>query len=87
MTGNRLSLPITGLLFRPEGTMAAVVGADDRIELKRVTIGRDFGTTVEILQGLDPADQIVDNPPDSMEAGQQVHVQTPSGRLKKPNTP
>ena len=87
ITGNRLSLPITGLLFRPEGTMAAVVGADDQINSSAVTIGRDFGTTVEILQGLDASDPIVDNPPDSMEAGQQVHVQTPSGQLKKPNTP
>jgi RND family efflux transporter MFP subunit len=87
---NRLSLPITGLLFRPEGTMAAVVGANGRIVLKRVTIGRDFGSTVEILQGLDIADQVVDNPPDSIEAGEQVHMQAPPGlphRPTAPNTP
>jgi RND family efflux transporter MFP subunit len=84
VVGVHLSLPITGLLFRPEGTMAAVVGADSRIALKRVLIGRDFGSTVEILQGLDPADQIVDNPPDSIEAGEQVHVQAPQTKSGTP---
>jgi RND family efflux transporter MFP subunit len=84
VSGNLLSLPVTALLFRPEGTMAAVVGPDGKIELKRVTIGRDYGITVEILQGLDPADQVVDNPPDSIEANQQVHVQAPPA---KSNTP
>jgi hypothetical protein len=70
--------------------MAAVVGANGRIVLKRVTIGRDFGSTVEILQGLDIADQVVDNPPDSIEAGEQVHMQAPPGlphRPTAPNTP
>lgn len=82
VTGNRLSLPVSALLFRPEGTMAVVVGADNRIELKRLTIGRDFGSTVEVLQGLDPSETVVDNPPDSIEAGEQVHVKPASGKQK-----
>ena len=53
LTGQRLSLPINALLFRPEGTMAAVVGPDNRIVLKKLTIGRDFGNTVEVLEGID----------------------------------
>ncbi len=47
----RLSLPINALLFRPEGTMVAVVGSDNRIQLKPVTIGRDLGSTVEVSAG------------------------------------
>jgi len=74
VSGNLLSLPVSALLFRPDGTMAAVVGTDSKIQLKRIAIGRDFGSTVEVLQGLDASDFVVDNPPDSMETGEPVHV-------------
>jgi RND family efflux transporter MFP subunit len=74
VTGQRLSLPINALLFRPDGTMAAVVGPDGRIHLKKLTIGRDFGNSLEVLQGIDPADRIVVNPPDALEEGEQVNL-------------
>ena len=74
LTGNRLSVPINALLFRPEGTMVAVVGPDNRLILKKLTIGRDFGDSVEVLEGIEPKDPIVINPPDSLEGGQQVLV-------------
>ncbi len=78
ISGGRLSLAVNALLFRPEGTMAAIVTADNHIEMRRLTIGRDFGSSVEILQGLDPSDSIVVNPPDSLEAGEQVRVKQPT---------
>ena len=74
LSGSRLSLPINALLFRPEGTMAAVVGPDNRLTLKKLSIGRDFGNSVEILQGVDQSDSVVINPPDSLENGEQVTV-------------
>jgi RND family efflux transporter MFP subunit len=70
----RLSVPVNTLLFRAEGPRAAVVGADGKIRLKPVTIGRDYGTEVEILGGLDPNESIVLNPSDSLEEGQAVNV-------------
>jgi multidrug efflux system membrane fusion protein len=70
----RLSIPVNALLFRAEGTRAAVVDANRRVHLQPVTIGRDYGTTVEILAGLEPSDSIVLNPSDSLEEGQQVSV-------------
>jgi len=70
----RLSVPVNALLFRAEGPRAAVVGADGKIRLKPVTIGRDYGTEVEILGGLDPNESIVLNPSDSLEEGQAVNV-------------
>jgi multidrug efflux system membrane fusion protein len=70
----RISVPINTLLFRAEGPRAAVVGSDNKIHLKAVNIGRDFGTKVEILGGLDVSDQIVVNPADSLEDGQEVNV-------------
>jgi RND family efflux transporter MFP subunit len=82
VAGNLLSLPVSALLFRPDGTMVAVVGTDSKIQLKRIAIGRDYGNTVEVLQGLDASDSVVDNPPDSMGQGQQVHVKAPAETSK-----
>jgi RND family efflux transporter MFP subunit len=77
ISGNRLSLPVNALLFRPEGVLAAIVTSDNRIELRHIIIGRDFGSSVELLQGLDAKDAVVVNPPDSLEAGEKVRVKTP----------
>jgi RND family efflux transporter MFP subunit len=73
-TGQRLSLPINALLFRPDGTMAAVVGPDNRINLKKLTIGRDFGNALEVLDGIEAGDNIVVNPPDALEQGEPVKL-------------
>jgi hypothetical protein len=54
--------------------MAAVVGPDNRINLKKLTIGRDFGNTLEVLQGIDLADRIVVNPPDALEENELVNL-------------
>ncbi|PYV64772.1 MAG: efflux transporter periplasmic adaptor subunit [Acidobacteria bacterium] len=70
----RLSVPVNALLFRAEGTRAAVVGADRKVHLKPVVIGRDYGTDVEVLGGLDPSDSVILNPSDSLEEGQPVHA-------------
>lgn len=70
----RMAIPVNALLFRPEGPRVAVVGPDQKIQLKAVIIGRDFGTRLEILGGLDSNDNIVVNPADSLEEGEQVRV-------------
>ncbi len=70
----RMSVPVNALLFRAEGPRAAVVGADGKVHLKAVVIGRDYGTDVEILSGIDPSESIVLNPSDSLEEGQPVHA-------------
>jgi hypothetical protein len=77
VTGQRVSLPINALLFRPDGTMAAVVDPDNRISLKKLTIGRDFGNSLEVLEGIEPADRIVVNPPDALEQGEPVNLAPP----------
>ena len=74
VTGQRLSLPINALLFRPDGTMAAVVGPDSRIHLKKITIGRDFSNALEVLQGIDLTDRVVINPPDALEQNELVNL-------------
>ena len=80
-TGNsvpRMTIPVNAMLFRAEGPQAAVVDADGKVQLHSLVIGRDYGSTIEILGGIEPTDQIIINPSDSLEAGQQVHVAKPS---------
>jgi RND family efflux transporter MFP subunit len=70
----RITIPVNTILFRPEGTRVAVVDKDGKVGFHPITIGRDFGATIEILGGLDKSDQIIINPSDSLEDGQQVHI-------------
>jgi RND family efflux transporter MFP subunit len=90
VTGQRISLPINALLFRPDGTMAAVVGPDSKIDLKKITVGRDFGNSLEVLQGIDATDRIVINPPDALEQGESVNLApqaAPASAAPHPATP
>jgi RND family efflux transporter MFP subunit len=75
VSGARLQVPVNALLFRAEGLRAVVVGADHKIHLQPLTIGRDYGISLEVLQGLKPDDWIVLNPPDSINEGQLVKVE------------
>ena len=63
---------MNAMLFRAQGAQVAVVGPDSKVELRSINIGRDYGTTLEVLGGVSPTDQIVINPADSLENGQQV---------------
>ncbi|HEY2548456.1 MAG TPA: efflux RND transporter periplasmic adaptor subunit [Candidatus Acidoferrum sp.] len=74
VTASRVQVPVNALLFRAEGLRAVVVDANHKTHLRRLTIGRDYGTSLEVLQGLEPTDWIVLNPADSLDDGQEVHV-------------
>ena len=69
-----LTIPANALLFRIEGTMVAVVGADHHVALRKITTGRDFGQIVEVLSGITVADRVVINPPDSLVEGSEVRA-------------
>ena len=69
-----LLAPTAALIFRAEGTLVAVVGADGKVALRRVRVGRNFGETFEALEGIGEADRLVLNPPDSIVDGQAVVV-------------
>jgi membrane fusion protein, multidrug efflux system len=71
---NKVTVPVNALLFRAQGPQVAVVGPDNKIQLRQISIGKDYGTSLEIIVGVSTGDQVVINPPDSLEAGQQVNV-------------
>jgi RND family efflux transporter MFP subunit len=72
--GQRLQVPVNALLFRSEGLRAVIIDENHKTHLQPLSIGRDYGTALEVLQGLKATDWIVLNPPDSLEEGLQVHV-------------
>jgi len=72
--GDRLLVPINSLLFRAEGLRAVVVDSNHKARLQTLTIGRDYGVTLEVMNGLKTGDWIVLNPPDSLNEGQEVRV-------------
>ena len=67
------TIPVNTLLFRSEGLRVAVV-KDSKAELIPVTLGRDFGSDVEVLVGLNGDENLVVNPPDSLVSGQPVRL-------------
>jgi multidrug efflux pump subunit AcrA (membrane-fusion protein) len=73
-----MTIPANSLLFRSEGLRVAVV-RDGRAELVPVTLGRDYGRSVEVVTGLSPSDAVILDPADSLVSGVPVRVrQTPS---------
>ena len=73
-TPDVVRIPTSALIFREHGMEVATIGPGDKIELKPITLGRNLGTEVEVIKGLTLADRVVNSPPDSLTAGDTVHV-------------
>jgi RND family efflux transporter MFP subunit len=72
-----LTIPANTLLFRSEGLRVGVI-RDGRAQLIPITIGVDYGATVQVTSGLTTADQLIVNPSDSLISGAPVRVSTPA---------
>jgi RND family efflux transporter MFP subunit len=70
-------VPVSTLMFRSEGLRVAIV-QDNKAKLVPITIGRDDGRTVEVVQGLSDSDEVIQDPPDSLIDGETVHIVQPS---------
>ena len=69
-----MTVPANALLIRGEGVRVAVVDPQKQVRLRPVKIGRNYGPSVEVLEGLSTSDEVVLNPPDSLSEGDQVAV-------------
>jgi RND family efflux transporter MFP subunit len=89
-------LPVSALIFRAQGLQVGVVRDGNHAQLANIILGRDFGSEVEVVSGLQADDQVIINPPDSLISGEEVRVaqqqppaqsppgqQTPSGGRQK----
>jgi membrane fusion protein, multidrug efflux system len=75
---NPVVVPVNTLLFRDQnGVQVGLVDSNGVVRLANVTMGRDYGTTVEIVHGLSETDNVILNPSDSLEAGTKVRIAKP----------
>jgi multidrug efflux pump subunit AcrA (membrane-fusion protein) len=72
-----LIIPSQAVLYQAAGPQVAVATDKNEIALKKVTLGRDFGDTVEVISGLSKNDAVVASPPDYLVDGMRVEVQSP----------
>lgn len=69
-----LDLPASTLMFPAGGPSVAIVGQDGKIAIRRIALGRDFGSHVEVLSGLTTSDRVIVNPGDGLTSGTTVRV-------------
>jgi RND family efflux transporter MFP subunit len=73
-----LTIPENTLLFRREGPAVGIVLPDGKVELRKITINRDFGNKLEVSEGLSVSDQVILNPSDDLTGGASVKITGPS---------
>ncbi|MET0231459.1 MAG: efflux RND transporter periplasmic adaptor subunit [Rhodanobacteraceae bacterium] len=72
-----LRIPSSALLFDKNGLRVATLDKDNKVQLRKVTIARDFGQTIEIGSGLAKDDRVIQSPPDGIDEGDAVRVAQP----------
>jgi RND family efflux transporter MFP subunit len=71
---NLVTVPSTALVTSNQGSQVATVDGNGKVAFKSLQLGRDLGDSVEVLAGLSPSDRVVNNPPETVAAGDTVHV-------------
>jgi RND family efflux transporter MFP subunit len=66
-------IPGDTLVVRGNGPQVGVVGADHIVHFQQLQLGRDFGDKIEVLSGLEPGQQVVVNPGDTVQEGAKVN--------------
>ena len=72
------TIPSTALVFQEHGTQVALVGDDDRVHFKPITVSRLLDNAVEVAEGISTSDRIVNNPSAALLEGDKVRVVTPA---------
>jgi RND family efflux transporter MFP subunit len=69
-----LRIPTSALIFRENGAQLAILGPDNKVEMKSVKLGRNLGTEFEVLSGLNASETVINSPPDSLSEGELVSI-------------
>ena len=72
--GDVVTVPASALIYRADGPQVALVSNGDRVTIRKVVLGKDLGTKVQIASGLSAREQVIDNPSDALADGDQVKV-------------
>ncbi len=78
-------IPVTAMIFRAAGLQASVVNDGQHAELRNITLGRDYGSEVEVVSGLSPQDHVIINPPDSLVQGELVRITEQANNAVEPS--
>jgi RND family efflux transporter MFP subunit len=76
-------VPVDTLLFRKEGLNVAIV-ENGKAKLVPVVAGHDFGTSIEIVSGLQGNESVISSPPDSIVTGETVQIAAPQATPPTP---
>ena len=79
-----VKIPSTALVTGNQGIQVATLDSNDKVVLKSVHLGRDLGDSVEIVAGLSPSDRVINNPPETLAAGDTVRVATATPQVAAP---
>jgi len=82
-----LIVPVSALILDQDGLHVATVDSNHHAHIVRITPGRDSGTTMEVLNGLQHGQSVIANPPDSLTDGELVRVVAPGDGPAAGNTP
>jgi len=80
--GNALRVPATALVVTNAGSKLAILGVDNKVSLRSVKLGRDYGDAVDVVAGLAPGDRVIDAPPETLRAGDTVRLEPPATGAK-----
>jgi RND family efflux transporter MFP subunit len=72
-----LTIPVSAAILEPDGLHVATVDSNNHAHIVRIAAGRDNGSSIEVLGGLDPDQKVIANPPDSLTDGEEVRLVTP----------
>ncbi len=81
------TIPSTALVFQEHNTQVAVVTEDDRVQFKRITVGRLTNQLIEVADGLSASDRLINNPSNALLDGDKVRVATPEPDTQTPASP
>jgi len=84
---NLVKIPSTALVTGNQGTQVATLDSNNKVVLKKVQLGRDLGDSVEVIAGLSPSDRIINNPPETLAAGDTVRVAAATPQAAAPASP
>jgi RND family efflux transporter MFP subunit len=81
---NLVTIPSTALVTGNQGMQVATLDGNNKVVFKSVQLGRDLGDSVEVIAGLSPSDRIINNPPETLAAGDTVRVAAPAPQAAGP---
>jgi len=84
---NLIKIPSTALVTGNQGTQVATLDSNNKVVVKSVQLGRDLGDSVEVIAGLSPSDRIINNPPETLTAGDTVRVAAATPQAPAPASP